>query len=67
MLSVTLPPEQMEWIQRKIADRTYANASHLVEVAVLRMMEADPDWEGKDADRRPASDTLLRSEGHHPG
>jgi len=34
-ISITLPRECVEWIDRKVEERTYANRSHALEVLIL--------------------------------
>lgn len=38
-VSMTLPKECVEWIDKKIKSRTYANRSHAIEVLVLEAMK----------------------------
>jgi len=38
-VSITLPMECMEWIDKKIESRTYANRSHAIEVLILEAMK----------------------------
>lgn len=40
-LTFTIPVELAEYLDSKVADRTFANISHAIEVCVLRYKEAD--------------------------
>jgi len=40
-ISVTLPPEILEWLDKKVEDRTYSSRSFAIEKAVLRLMEEE--------------------------
>jgi len=40
-MSLTLPQECVDWIEKKIKSRTYANRSHAVEVLVLEAMKRE--------------------------
>ena len=40
-ISVTLPKECVEWLDRKIETRTYANRSHAIEVLILEAMKQE--------------------------
>ena len=40
-VTITLPPEVLTWLDSKVEDRTYANRSHGIEVAVLRLMKEE--------------------------
>jgi Arc/MetJ-type ribon-helix-helix transcriptional regulator len=37
-ISVTLPKECVEWLDRKVESRVYANRSHALEVLILEAM-----------------------------
>jgi len=38
-ISVTLPKECIEWLDRKVESRVYANRSHALEVLILDAMK----------------------------
>jgi Arc/MetJ-type ribon-helix-helix transcriptional regulator len=38
-ISVTLPKECVEWLDRKVESRIYANRSHSIEVLILEAMK----------------------------
>ena len=38
-ISVTLPKQCVEWLDRKVESRTYANRSHGIEVLILEAMK----------------------------
>lgn len=38
-VSLTLPKECVEWIDKKVESRTYANRSHAIEVIILEAMK----------------------------
>ena len=38
-ISVTLPRECVEWLDRKVESRFYANRSHALEVLILEAMK----------------------------
>ena len=38
-ISITLPKECIEWLDRKVETRVYANRSHAIEVLVLEAMK----------------------------
>lgn len=38
-LSITLPKECLQWIDKKVEARTYANRSHAIEVLILSVMK----------------------------
>ena len=40
-ISITLPKECVEWIDRKVESRTYANRSHGIEVLILEAMKQE--------------------------
>ncbi len=40
-ISVTLPKEAVEWIDKKVEERTYANRSHAIEVLILEAKKKD--------------------------
>ena len=40
-VSVTLPRTCLDWIDRKVESRVYANRSHAIEVIVLEAMKND--------------------------
>lgn len=40
-ISVTLPKEVVEWLDRKVGSRMYANRSHAVEVLILEAMKQE--------------------------
>ena len=40
-ISVTLPKEIVEWIDRKVRERVYANRSHAIEVIVLEKIRRE--------------------------
>lgn len=39
--NITLPDDVEEWLAKKVAERTFANRSHGIEVAVRRMMQQE--------------------------
>ena len=39
VLTITLPKEIIDWIDKKIADLTFANKSHAIEKALREMKE----------------------------
>jgi len=41
-VSITLPKECVEWIDKKVEKRTYANRSHAIEVFILEAIEKEP-------------------------
>jgi Arc/MetJ-type ribon-helix-helix transcriptional regulator len=40
-ISVTLPKETVEWLDKKVENRTYANRSHAVEVLILEVKKKE--------------------------
>jgi Arc/MetJ-type ribon-helix-helix transcriptional regulator len=38
-VSVTLPKECVDWLDRKVESRIYANRSHAIEVLILEAMK----------------------------
>jgi Arc/MetJ-type ribon-helix-helix transcriptional regulator len=40
-ISVTLPKECVEWLDRKVESRIYANRSHAIEVLILEAMKKE--------------------------
>ena len=40
-ICITIPTELVKWIDEKVKTRVYANRSHLIEVAVLKLKEAE--------------------------
>lgn len=40
-ISVTLPKECVEWLDRKVESRVYANRSHALEVLILEAMKKE--------------------------
>jgi len=38
-VSITLPKECLEWLDKKIESRIYANRSHVIEVLILEAMK----------------------------
>lgn len=40
-ISVTLPKECVEWIDKKVESRVYANRSHGLEVLILEAMKSE--------------------------
>jgi Arc/MetJ-type ribon-helix-helix transcriptional regulator len=40
-ISITLPKTCVEWVDRKVEGRTYANRSHAIEVLILVAMKND--------------------------
>lgn len=40
-VSVTLPKACLEWIDRKVESRVYANRSHALEVIILEAMKGE--------------------------
>lgn len=38
-ISVTLPKECVDWLDRKVESRVYANRSHALEVLILEAMK----------------------------
>jgi len=47
-ISVTLPKDCIEWLDKQIQNRVYFNYSHAVEVAILKVMKE----EGKSDERK---------------
>ena len=39
-ISITLPKECVEWLDKKIESRVFHNRSHALEVVILRIMKA---------------------------
>ena len=44
-LTVTLPPEILEYLQKKVESREFASMAHGVELCVLRYKEAEEKGE----------------------
>jgi len=40
-LSITLPHECLQWIDKTVAARVYANRSHAIEVLILEKMKEE--------------------------
>ena len=40
-ISVTLPKECVEWLDRRVESRIYANRSHALEVLILEAMKKE--------------------------
>ena len=40
-VSITLPKDCIEWLDRKIESRIYANRSHAIEVLILEAMKGE--------------------------
>jgi len=40
-VSITLPKEVLEWIDKKIESRIYANRSHAIEVLILEAIKKE--------------------------
>ena len=40
-ISVTLPKECVDWLDRKVESRIYANRSHALEVLILDAMKSE--------------------------
>jgi Arc/MetJ-type ribon-helix-helix transcriptional regulator len=40
-ISITLPKECVEWIDKKVEARIYANRSHAIEVLILEAMKKE--------------------------
>jgi Arc/MetJ-type ribon-helix-helix transcriptional regulator len=40
-ISVTLPKEQVDWLDKKVENRTYASRSHAIEVLILDAMKKE--------------------------
>lgn len=40
-ISITLPKECIEWIDRKVESRIYANRSHGIELLILEAMKSE--------------------------
>ena len=40
-ISVTLPKECIEWLDKKVKTRIYANRSHAIEVLILEAMKRE--------------------------
>jgi Arc/MetJ-type ribon-helix-helix transcriptional regulator len=55
-ISVTLPKTCVEWIDRKVENRTYANRSHALEVLILDAMKND----------EKKQETVAHTETSHP-
>lgn len=43
-ISVTLPKDAVEWLDKKVEDRVYANRSHAIEVLILQAIKAEKRW-----------------------
>ncbi len=39
--NITLPDDVENWLRKKVEDRTFANRSHGIEVAVRRLMKEE--------------------------
>ena len=44
-VSITLPRTCLDWIDRKVESRVYANRSHAIEVIVLEAMKHEEEFE----------------------
>jgi metal-responsive CopG/Arc/MetJ family transcriptional regulator len=42
-ISITLPKEIVDWLDKKIKDRIYANRSHAIEVIILQAMKREKE------------------------
>lgn len=42
-ISVTLPKECVDWLDRKVETRIYANRSHALEVLILETMKTEKE------------------------
>jgi Arc/MetJ-type ribon-helix-helix transcriptional regulator len=42
-ISVTLPKECVDWLDRKVESRIYANRSHAIEVLILEAMKKEKE------------------------
>jgi Arc/MetJ-type ribon-helix-helix transcriptional regulator len=42
-ISVTLPKEAVEWLDRRVESRVYANRSHAIEVLILEAMKSQKE------------------------
>jgi len=42
-ISVTLPKNCVDWIDRKVESRTYANRSHGIELLILEAMKQEKE------------------------
>lgn len=40
-ISVTLPKECVEWLDKKVKERIYASRSHAIEVLILEAMKGE--------------------------
>lgn len=40
-ISVTLPPECVKWLDKKVESRIYANRSHGIELLILEAMKKE--------------------------
>ena len=40
-ISVTLPKDTVEWLDKKVEDRIYANRSHAIEVLILQAIKEE--------------------------
>jgi Arc/MetJ-type ribon-helix-helix transcriptional regulator len=40
-ISITIPEDQIRWLDSKIGDRTFASLSHAVEVCILEAQKRD--------------------------
>jgi Arc/MetJ-type ribon-helix-helix transcriptional regulator len=40
-ISVTLPPDVLAWLDKKVEDRTYSSRSFAIEKAVLKLMKEE--------------------------
>ena len=45
--SITLPKESLEWLDKKVQSRVYANRSHAIEVLILEAMKGQEENKGK--------------------
>ena len=44
-ITITLPPDLMEYLNKKVENRDFANIAHGVEVCVLRFKQAEEKQE----------------------
>ncbi|MGD0644697.1 MAG: ribbon-helix-helix domain-containing protein [Candidatus Bathyarchaeia archaeon] len=47
-ISVTLPKEVVEWLDRKVESRVYANRSHAIEVLILDAIKQEKKVSGQE-------------------
>ncbi len=40
-VSITIPKECVEWVDKKVRSRVYANRSHVIEILILEAMKRE--------------------------